>query len=177
MYTPEALLDLHERTHRSFRKLIEHCGSLSTAELDQELPGFGLPSVKMQLLHTVGAEYYWISVARGSFTTPESIEELLGDYDEAKPEVRARYGDIAAIEAYRQEVAAISAGYLRGTDSNELSTPREMYCWPGKLRTLMPAHVIARIFTHIFHHQGQVLAQCRTLSKPYDGHRLDFALD
>lgn len=177
MYTPEALLDLHERTHRSLIKLIEHCGKLSTDELNRELPGFGFPSVKMQLLHTVGAEYYWISVARGDFDSPESIEALLGDYDESRPEVLARYVDTASIESYRQKVAALTEEYFRGADSAGLSSPRELYCWPGKLRSLVPAHVIARIFTHIFHHQGQVLAMCRSLGQPYEGHRLDFALD
>ena len=34
-----------------------------------------------------------------------------------------------------------------------------------------------RVVTHIFNHQGQVLAMCRTMGKPNDTHDLDYPLD
>ena len=34
-----------------------------------------------------------------------------------------------------------------------------------------------RVVTHIFNHQGQVLAMCRTLGKPNDRHDLDYPVD
>ena len=55
--------------------------------------------------------------------------------------------------------------YLSGASVEELNTAREMLCWPGKLRQLAPAHVITRVITHVFHHQGQVLAMLRIMGR------------
>jgi hypothetical protein len=35
----------------------------------------------------------------------------------------------------------------------------------------------SRVVTHIFNHQGQVLAMCRTIGKPNDTHDLDYPVD
>ena len=48
---------------------------------------------------------------------------------------------------------------------------------PGETRLLRPADVIMRIVTHIFNHQGQVLAMCRALGKPNEQIDLDYPLD
>ena len=48
---------------------------------------------------------------------------------------------------------------------------------PGKTATFRPADVIMRVVTHIFNHQGQVLAMCRTIGKPNDSHDLDYPID
>ena len=48
---------------------------------------------------------------------------------------------------------------------------------PGETRGLRPADVILRIVTHIFNHQGQILAMCRTMGKPNDRIDLDYPLD
>jgi len=58
-----------------------------------------------------------------------------------------------------------------------LNTPRQMISDPGQTRLLRPADVIMRIVTHIFSHQGQVLAMCRSIGKPNDTYDLDYSLD
>jgi uncharacterized damage-inducible protein DinB len=65
MHTPGALLDLHERGHRNLAALLAHCRDLTADEADRELPGFGYPTVRLQLHHIVGAEKYWIGVLQG----------------------------------------------------------------------------------------------------------------
>jgi uncharacterized damage-inducible protein DinB len=160
MHTSEALLDLHERAHRNLVTLLEHCGRLDHAELNCELPGFGYSSVRLQLHHTIGAEEYWIGVLRGSFRVED---------DEAD------YPTVASLEAYRREVHAVTEEYLRGASPEELNTPRSMLTWGGKERLLVPAHVILRTQTHLYHHQGQVVAMCRLLGKPAQG--LDYPID
>jgi len=55
MYTPEALLDLQERTHRNLAALLDHCRELDAEQLNRELPGFGYPTVRLQLHHAIGA--------------------------------------------------------------------------------------------------------------------------
>jgi uncharacterized damage-inducible protein DinB len=84
------------------------------------------------------------------------------------------YPTIKLIEKYRLEVFGIAEEYLRGTSLEELNTPRKMITWQNIERTLTPAHIIMRTQTHIYHHQGQVLAICRILGKPASG--LDFPI-
>jgi uncharacterized damage-inducible protein DinB len=48
---------------------------------------------------------------------------------------------------------------------------------PGQTRLLRPADVIMRVVTHIFNHQGQVLAMCRSLGTPNHMIDLDYPVD
>jgi len=161
MHTPSALLDLHGRTHRSLQKLLAHCATLGPEDVNRELPGFGYPSVRLQLHHVIGAEEYWIGVLRGSYRAED---------DEAD------FPDIDALEAYRRRIAESTQSYLRSADPAELNTAREMLTWPDRKRLLVPAHVVLRTQTHIYQHQGQVAAQCRLLGRPIPT-GLDFPLD
>jgi len=84
---------------------------------------------------------------------------------------------VAAIEAFRQQTASATRSYLDRASEAELNSPREMISDPGQTRLLRPADLIMRIVTHIFNHQGQVLAMCRTIGKPNDKHDLDYPVD
>jgi uncharacterized damage-inducible protein DinB len=106
MYKTEALLDLHERAHRSLQKLLAHCRGLSAEESNRELPGFGYPSVRLQLYHTIGAEEYWIGVLRGDFDAEDN---------------EAAYPTVESLEAYRQQLAAATDQYLRAASREELN--------------------------------------------------------
>lgn len=162
MYNAETLLDVHARAHESLRRLIAFCGTLTTDELSRPLPGFGFPTVLRQLEHTIGAEVYWQTVVTKGYT-----EEI------RLPNLR----DVAATEAFRQQTASATRSYLDRASEAELNSPREMISDPGQTRLLRPADVIMRVVTHIFNHQGQVLAMCRTIGKPNDKHDLDYPVD
>jgi uncharacterized damage-inducible protein DinB len=43
-----------------------------------------------------------------------------------------------------------------------------MHVWPDTVRSLIPARVFMRQFTHVFHHRGQIAAMCRALGRPLD---------
>jgi len=160
MHTSEALIDIHERTHRGLRELLTHSDQLTSEELNRELPGFGYPSVRLQLHHEIGAEKYWVGVLQGRI-----------DADEDDP----KYPTISSLEEYRQEVFATADGYLRTASGEELNTARPMQTWGGKERILIPAQVFLRTQMHIFHHQGQIAAMCRLLGKPIPG--MDYPID
>jgi uncharacterized damage-inducible protein DinB len=162
MYNPESLLDMHARAHESLRRLIAFCGGLTSDELRRPLTGFGFPTVLGQLEHTIGAEVYWQTVVLRGYTEEARLPDLR---------------DVAAIEAFRQQTASTTRSYLDRASEAELNSPRVMISDPGQTRLLRPADVIARVVTHIFNHQGQVLAMCRTIGKPNDTHDLDYPLD
>lgn len=160
MYTAAALIDLHERTHRSLGKLLDHCAAFSQDETGRELEGFGYPTLLLQLHHMIGAEQYWVGVLRGL---------MLTDEDEAD------YASIDALRAFRERVAAITEDYLRAASNDELNTAATKTTWGDKQVELVPAHVLLRTQTHIFQHQGQVAAMCRLLGRPIPP-GLDFPL-
>src|SRR5687768_12945755 len=122
MYTAEALLDMHERAHRSLSGLLEHSRVFSDAELLQEHSGFGYGTLQLQLHHVIEAEEYWIGVLKGNFETELSETTCL---------------TTDQLAAYRARVAAKTQEYLQGATEAELNTPREMRTWPDNLRTLM----------------------------------------
>jgi len=160
MYTTGALIDLHERTHRSLRALLDHCAAFDPDDLHRELDGFGYPTLALQLQHAIGAEAYWIGVLRGL---------MLVDEDESD---RASIG---ALHRFRERVAADTLAYLQAVSDDDVTTPRRMVTWGGKERELVPAHVVLRTQTHVFQHQGQVAAMCRLLGRPVPA-GLDFPL-
>jgi len=160
MYTRAGLADLHERTHRSLGKLLDHCADFSDGDLRREIEGFGYPSIAEQLQHMIGAERYWVGVLR---------DRMLTDEDEAD---RA---SVEALRAFRKRVTDETAAYLDAASDAELNTRREMTTWGDKQVDLVPAHVLLRTQTHVFQHQGQVAAMCRLLGRPIPP-GLDFPL-
>jgi uncharacterized damage-inducible protein DinB len=162
MYDPETLLDIHARAHESLRRLIVFCGALTDDELRRPLDGFGFPTILRQLEHTIGAEVYWQIVVIRGYTEEASPPDL---------------PDLAAIEVFRQQTASVTRSYLQRVTEAELNSRREMISDPGQTRVLRPADVIVRVVTHIFNHQGQVLAMCRALGQPNKRHDLDYPVD
>lgn len=162
MYTPTALLDMHERSQKSLRGLIAHCGSLTSEELERQmldlgLPPHGEPNVRLQLTHTIGAQRYWIGCLQGRIEAEDPV-----------------LASIAEIEAFRESVSAQVAGYLGGVSEAELDTPRAVKTFHGE-RVIAPARVVLRTITHIYDHKGKVAAMCRALGKPIPA-GLDFPL-
>jgi len=151
MYTTEALLDIHERTHQSLQKLMQHCERFSYEELNRNIDGFGLSAIRLQLYHMIAAEEYWVGVIKGAFDADDHEDD---------------YPDLESLEKYRQNVVQLTRDYLRTASEEEINTPRPMLTWQNKERIMAPAHIIVRTQTHIFQHLGQILAMCRVLGKP-----------
>lgn len=162
MYNAATLLDIHTRAHEAFRRLIVFCGDVTRDELHRPSSGFGFPTIAGQLEHTIGSEVYWQRVLTRGYTEEATLPPL---------------ADLAAIEAFRTETASVTRSYLDGASETELNSRRSMISDPGQTRVLRPADVIMRIVTHIFNHQGQVLAMCRTLGKPNERYDLDYPIE
>jgi len=159
MHESDALRDLHERGHRTLSALLAHCRELAADEIDRELPGFGYPTIRLQLHHVLGGERYWIGV----------LQERMDAEDDSLD-----YPTIESLERLREQVFATTEAYLKGASNEELNAPRLMMTWGNRERTLTPAHVFVRTLAHIYHHAGQVAALCRLLGKPCRS--LDFPL-
>jgi uncharacterized damage-inducible protein DinB len=160
MHTAETLIEFHERSHRSLKKLLAHCLQLDVKDLNHELNGFGYSTIRLQFHHEIGAEKYWIGVLQGRIDVDENDSD---------------YPTIESLEAYRQQVFLASEKYLHTASIDELNTARLVMTWGGKERLLIPAHVFVRTQTHIYHHQGQIVAMCRLLGKPATG--MDYPIE
>jgi uncharacterized damage-inducible protein DinB len=162
VYTAQALLDIHARAHESLRRVMVFCGTLHDDDLRRPVAGFGWPTIHQQLEHTIVAEVYWQTVVTTGYAEEATLPELT---------------DLGALERFRQQTAAVTRAYLERASEADLNSRREMVSDPGQTRVLRPADVILRVVTHIFNHQGQVLAMCRTMGKPNVAHDLDYPLD
>ncbi|MCC7479886.1 hypothetical protein IT575_15710 [bacterium] len=163
MYTQQSMLDIHARAQRNLHALIGFCATLPAEALTTRLPGFGFPTIMIQLEHIIGSEWYWQLVLTSGYNEEVTHPEL---------------PNLGAVEAFRQRIAAGTQEYLLGAGEDELNTLREMVSDPGETRMLRPADVILRMVTHIYNHQGQVLAMARTLGHANnDEWDLDYPLD
>ena len=159
MHTPKSLLDFHERSHSNLTDLLAHCLGFSQKELHGELPGFGYPSIQLQLHHVIGAEKYWVGVLQGRI-----------DVDEDAPD----YPTVDSLVSYRENVFKATEFYLEASAEEELNTARPMMTWGNREKVLVPAQVLIRTQAHLYQHQGQVTAMCRLLGRPING--LDYPI-
>src|SRR5687767_6482697 len=143
MYSSAALIDIHSRMHRNMAALLKHCSGLSQALLHSRLDGFGFPTVHLQLFHTLSTEWFWLGVIRRA---------------ELPRDEREKYNSVPLLEEYRQHVASLTEGYLRGVSEKELNERTRFEIDPGDFENLIPALVFMRVVTHQYHHQGQTLA-------------------
>ena len=157
MYTSTALTDLHERTHRSFGRLLEHCTSMPSDRWLHPLEGFAYSTVAEQLQHVLEAEAYWLGVLQGN---PDPADVPVPDP--------------AGMRVLAARTRQATRTWLAGIDDLVLNHLAVYATWGGRQRELEPAHVILRVVTHCFHHMGQVQAMCRIMGHPVAA--LDFPL-
>ena len=157
MYTSEALLDIHDRAHQSLAKLLDHLETMDVELLDKPLDGFGYPTIREQVHHQLGAERYWVSVLLGAMNADEDLDA---------------YPTIASLRELQASVTAQTRTWLTSASTEALSSPTLLDTWSEKQVSMVPARVLLRTQTHIFHHLGQVVAMCRLLGSPING--LDF---
>ncbi len=160
MYTREALLDIHQRSHRSLSLLMDHCRVFDAEHFNREIDGFGYPTMRLQIHHVIAAQQYWLSVVQDRMNADEND---------------ADFQSIDELEALRAEVFESTEAYLRSVSDEVLNTRRAMLVWGGNRPSLMPALVILRTQTHIYQHMGQITAMCRFFGKPAPA-GLDFSL-
>jgi len=139
--------------------LHEHCRQLGADELNRKLDGFGYPTIQLQLHHMIGSERYWLGVLEGRMDVEDD---------------NADYPTIDSLEAFRVRIYEATRAYVKAASVEELDKARLMITWGNKEKLLRPCDVIVRTQTHIYQHQGQVLAMCRLLGKPRTG--LDYPL-
>jgi len=151
MFTRDGIKALHAWTHERLDLLLEQAGKLSPGLFERELPGFGHPSVRSQLVHIFSGELNWVRALQ------KAPEVTLNPAD---------YPDVRAVRSLKQQVEAQTVAYLDGLSDAEYETvvaARPAY-WTTPPRS--PAFILHHVVTHAFHHKGQVVAMFRLLGYP-----------
>jgi uncharacterized damage-inducible protein DinB len=59
-----------------------------------------------------------------------------------------------------------TTAYLSRLTEEQLNTGSELHFSDGDTAVRTPALVLHHVFTHAFHHKGQIVAMCRVLGHP-----------
>lgn len=151
IFTFDGIRKLHRWTHASLSLLFDHLTTLSADEYVKELPGFGYPSVRDQVIHLLGCEARWVRRLQGIPT---------GTWDPA------RWPAVADARVLQQEAATGTLAYLSGLSEQQLNSNAELRFPDGDVAYRTPALVLHHVLTHAFHHKGQIVAMCRILGHP-----------
>src|ERR1700761_8332021 len=97
MFTLEAVQKFHNWTHASLTLLLDHLSTMPFGDYVKELPDFGAPTLREQIIHIFNCEGFWISTLQGL------------RYVDCKS---AKYPAVADARILQEEVKARTRAYL-----------------------------------------------------------------
>ena len=151
MFTVDGLRKFHSWTHASLTLLLDHLSIIPLGDFGKELPNFGFPTLREQIIHIFNCEGFWIY----------KLQKF--DYIDRNP---AEYRDVAAARILQQEVKVRTQEYLSNLTDQQLNTNTELHFADGDNAVRTPALILHHVLTHAFHHKGQIVAMCRELGHP-----------
>jgi len=151
MFTLDGIRQFHRWTHQSLTLLLDHLASLSAADYTRELPGFGYPSLRAQVVHLFGCEIRWLNRI---LSLPQR------DWNPT------HWPAVADARVLQAEGQAMTLDYLAGLNDHRLNTPIHIPFPEFQDLTRTPALILHHVLTHAFHHKGQIVAMCRILGHP-----------
>ncbi|HEX4039503.1 MAG TPA: DinB family protein [Acidobacteriaceae bacterium] len=151
MFTLDGIRKFHIWTHQSLTLLFAHLDTLPAADYTKELPGFGYPSVRAQVVHLLGCEVRWVDRLQGR---PSQTWEP------------ARWPAVADARTLQDQARARTLDYLSRLTDAQLNSNAELRFSDGDVGYRTPALILHHVFTHAFHHKGQIVAMCRILGRP-----------
>jgi len=151
MFTLDGVRKLHSWTHASLTLLLDHLSTVPFGDYEEELPNFGIPTLREQMIHIFNCEGFWICTLQGL------------RYVDCNP---AECPGVTAARILQQEVRARTQAYLSNLTNQQLNTNTELHFSDGDNAARTPALILHHVVTHAFHHKGQIVAMCRKLGHP-----------
>lgn len=151
MFTIDGIRKLHHWTHASLSLLLDHLSTLPPQAYVEDLPNFGSSSIRKQVIHIFNCEGFWISV----------LQRL--NYVDRSPDDFPAVTDAVLLQ---QQVSLRTLQYLEALSDERLNTGTVLKFSDGDQAVRTPALILHHVFTHAFHHKGQIVAMCRQLSHP-----------
>ena len=151
MFTVDGIREFHRWTHASITVLLDHLSAIPTNEYAQELPNFGFPTLRQQVIHIFNCEGVWVqALQRQSY-----VDRTLLDCP-----------TIESARALQDENSTRTIAYLSGLTDQRLNAATELRFPDGDVMIRKPSFVLHHVLTHAFHHKGQIVAMCRALGHP-----------
>jgi uncharacterized damage-inducible protein DinB len=151
MFTLEGVRKFHRWTHASLTLVLDHLSTMPPDAYAMELPGFGFSTLRKQVIHVFNCEGFWIS----------TLQNL--QYVDRSP---ADFPAVADAMRLKQEVIDQTQRYLTSLTDQQLNTDTQLHFSDGDSAVRTPALILHHVFTHAFHHKGQIVAMCRELGHP-----------
>jgi uncharacterized damage-inducible protein DinB len=151
VFTLDGIRKFHGWTHASLALLLDHLSALPTADYTEELPAFGFPTLRAQMIHICNCEGFWIHTLQGLSYADRKAQE---------------YPAASAARGLLQDIGRQTHDYLSRLTDQSVNTEAELHFPDGEVALRTPALVLHHVLTHAFHHKGQVAAMCRALGHP-----------
>jgi uncharacterized damage-inducible protein DinB len=124
---------------------------MPTSDYVRELPSFGFPTLRDQVIHVFNCEGFWVHTLQGRGYADRTIEEC---------------PTVADVRLFQNEACRWTDAYLSNLTNQQLNTDAELHFPDGDVSVRTPALVLHHVLTHAFHHKGQIVAMCRALGHP-----------
>ncbi|HEY1810150.1 MAG TPA: DinB family protein [Acidobacteriaceae bacterium] len=151
MFTLDGIRQLHRWTHLCLDRAFDHIATIPIADYTRDVPGFGSPNLRAQVIHCINCEAFWIHVLQGQPYTDEDP---------------SRFPTVADAGAFESRVSAQTLDYLSRLTDPQLNTNATLHFPDGDTAVRTPALILHHMLTHAFHHKGQIAAMCRLLGHP-----------
>jgi uncharacterized damage-inducible protein DinB len=142
---------LHSWTHSSLTLLLDHLATIPNADYAKDLSGFGFPTLRAQIIHILNCEGFWVHTLQGARFEDEDL---------------AGWPSVPDARVLQRRVSVNTLAYLSSLTDDQLNADTELHFSDGDKAVRTPALILHHIFTHAFHHKGQIVSMCRTLGHP-----------
>jgi uncharacterized damage-inducible protein DinB len=151
VFTVTGICKLHSWTHASLTLVLDHLLTMPEGDYAKELPSFGSSTLRAQMIHIFNCEAFWIH-------TLQAVR-----FEDQDP---ADWPAVPDAIALQRSVSANTLAYLSGLTDELLNADTELDFSDGDTAVRTPALILHHIFTHAFHHKGQIASMCRALGHP-----------
>ena len=158
MFTVGGMRQFHHWTHLCLGRTLDHLATIPLADYTRDIPGFGSPNVRAQVIHCINCEAFWVHMLQGLPFTDENP---------------AHFPSAAEARALESSVSVQTLNYLSRLTDEQLNSPGQLRFPDGEVATRTPALILHHMLTHAFHHKGQIAAMCRILGHPISDTDLD----
>jgi len=151
VFTLPGIRQFHGWTHASLTLLLDHLSTIPASEYAKEVPGFGFPTIRAQVIHILNCEGLWI----------HTLQAL--PFVDQDP---ANWPTVSDAQRLQSEVSMRTLNYLSSLSEQRLITATELHFPDGDIAVRTPALILHHVLTHAFHHKGQIVSMCRILGYP-----------
>ncbi len=111
MFTLDGIRQFHRWTHLCLDRALDHLATLPLSDYTKDVPGFGSPNLRDQVIHCINCEAFWIHMLQGVPFTDEDP---------------AQFPTVADARALESKVTAQTLSYLARLTDQQLNSNTQL---------------------------------------------------